>query len=55
MLCRAKTARHILSKLDLTWEGLVKVTKFARLRLKDLNGKPLPHLWNSNNLHKFYC
>lgn len=58
MLHRVEATGHISRKLDPTQENPFKMVKIARPEaywLEDLNGKPLPHSWNSDNLHKLYC
>ena len=45
-------------KLAQTWEGPYKVTAISGARayyLEDLDERPLPRLWNANNLKKFYA
>ena len=45
-------------KLAQTWEGPYRVTAIAgagAYYLEDLDERPLPRLWNANNLKKFYA
>ena len=43
-------------KLGLNWEGPYKVIRYSRrgsYYLKDLDGNPLPHPWNVEQLKKY--
>jgi len=44
-------------KLGPNWEGLYRITSVARIGayyLEDLNENVVPHLWNVNNLRRYY-
>ncbi|KAL0439204.1 UNVERIFIED_CONTAM: hypothetical protein Slati_2403400 [Sesamum latifolium] len=56
VLRRADTLKPV-GKLDPTWEGPYKITDIigrGAYELEDLDGRPLPRLWNVHNLKKYY-
>jgi hypothetical protein len=53
----ANTRRPNEGKLGPNWEGTYKVVSLAgagSYRLEDLEGKPIPRLWNTCNLRKYF-
>ena len=53
----ANTRRPNEGKLGSNWEGPYKVVSLAgarSYRLEDLGGKPIPRLWNTCNLRKYF-
>ncbi|CAL2239164.1 unnamed protein product [Prunus armeniaca] len=48
---------RIAGTLGANWEGPYRVLEIARpgtYRLADINGKKLPHPWNTEHLRKYY-
>ena len=52
------TAKNLAwRKLGPNWEGLYRITSVAGIGayyLEDLNENIVPHLWNVNNLRRYY-
>ncbi|KAL0345587.1 UNVERIFIED_CONTAM: hypothetical protein Sradi_4390000 [Sesamum radiatum] len=58
LVLRRVDALKPMGKLDPTWEGPYKITNViwrGAYRFEDLEGRPLPRLWNIHNFKKYYA